>query len=271
MDSENTSDAYYTAEEAMKILNKKKSTFYREVDDGKIPFDLPPGRKIGKRFPKEGIDTLAKRKHREQSRKQAVDLTFEASTTSDLWTAVANARRVYGPDDVISFERALEWRDINPDIAMSVKQEKILAGMVTYLPLDEQIITALLRDSMREKDIPDEAIHRWTDSQLSVYVAGIASVPSGSLQIDRQRGRFLLRHAIKWAITLTAQYDIKNWYGIGVTSEGQEILEALGFREIISLEDGERKGYRLDHLLTQPTRLVQRYLINMESDDKLEN
>jgi excisionase family DNA binding protein len=258
---------YYTVEEAMKVLGMKKSKFYQEIEEGKIPFELPSGKSIGMRFPKEGIEIIAKRERKEKARKKIVHLTFEPSTNADLWTAVNNARQIYGPDDVISFERALEWRDINPDISMSVKQGKHLAGMVTYLPLDEQLILALLRDDLREKDIPDQAIHQWTDPEISVYIAGIASVPSEDSRVDSLRGRFLLRHAIKWAITLTAQYDIKNWYSIGVTPQGRAIAEALGFREIISLEKGERKGYVLNNMLTQPTRLVRRYLRNMEDQN----
>jgi predicted DNA-binding transcriptional regulator AlpA len=269
--SQQSEPEYYTAEEAMKALGMKKSKFYQEVEDGKIPFELPAGKNIGMRFPKEGIEIIAKRERKEKARKKTVNLTFEPSTTADVWTAVNNARQLYGPDDIISFERALEWRDINPDISMSVKQGKHLAGMVTYLPLDEQLILALLRDNIRERDIPDQAIRQWTDPQVSVYIAGIASVPSNDPQIDSLRGRFLLRHAIKWAITLTAQYDVKNWYSIGVTSQGQAIAEALGFREILSLEEGKRKGYVLDSMLTRPTRLVQRYLRSMEVQDKLEN
>jgi predicted DNA-binding transcriptional regulator AlpA len=267
-DAPSDSASFYSFEETMKLLGKKKSTLYREAEEGKIPFDLPPDKKIGMRFPKEAIDTLVKRQRKEQASKRAMHLRFEASTTSDLWTAVDNARRIYGPDDVISFERALEWRDINPDISMSVKQGKLLVGMVTFLPLDEQVILALLHDAMRERDIPDQAIRRWTDPQISVYTAGIATISTGKPQIDRQRGRFLIRHAIKWAITLSSQYDIKNWYGIGVTSEGQSLLETLGFHEIMSLENGARKGYVLDSMLTNPAKLIRGFLRGMEDDNQ---
>lgn len=263
-------NAYYTFEEVMKVLGKKKSTLYREIEEGKIPFDLPTDKKIGMRFPKEGIDTIARRERKERADKRTIQLKFEPSTTADLWSAVDNARRLYGADDIISFERALEWRDINPDISMSVKQAKHFAGMVTFLPLDEAVIQILLRDDMRERDIPDGAIRQWTDPQISVYVAGIAVVSSENPQIDSIRGRFLLRHTIKWAITLTSQYDIKNWYGIGVTPEGQAILEALGFRETLSLEGGTRKGYVLNTALVQPTKLIQRYLVNMADHGKME-
>jgi len=260
------SQEYYSFAEVMQILGKKKSTLYTEIDEGKIPFELPPNKKIGMRFPKEGIDILAKRARKEQIEKRTMHIRFEVSTTADLWTAVNNARRIYGSEDIISFERALEWRDINSDISMSVKEEKLFVGMATFIPLDEEVIQALLKDSIREKDIADQAIRRWTEEQLSVYVAGIAIVSSGNKLTDNIRGQFLLKHAIKWGITLTAQYDIKNWYGIGVTPEGQAILEVLGFRQLTSLEDGKRKGYILDVSYLKPTRLVQRYLGAIEKD-----
>lgn len=258
------SNQFYTFDEVMNILGRKKATLYREIEEGKIPFWLPTGKKIGMRFPKEGIDIIAKRERRERVLKRVEPLRFVPSTTSDLWTTVDNARRLYGDDDSISFERALEWRDSNPDISMSVKLDGQCVGMVTFLPLDEQVIMALLRDEMRERDIPDQAIRQWTDPALSVYVAGIAIIASNDLLTNRQRGRFLLEHTVQWGITLSAQYAIKNWYGIGVTPDGQTILEQLGFRELIVLEDGGRKGYILDHMHAHPARLVQRFLARMK-------
>lgn len=58
------------------------------------------------------------------------------------------------------------------------------------------------------------------------------------------------------------QCDIKNWYGIGATKEGQRLFEGLGFEEIVSLYDGERKGYRIDDI-RQPVKLVNRLLAEM--------
>ena len=51
---------FYTAEEAMRVLRKTKTMFYTAVNAGEIPFEIDPGRKRGKRFPKTAIDVLAK-------------------------------------------------------------------------------------------------------------------------------------------------------------------------------------------------------------------
>lgn len=258
-------DGYYDVADVARILEKSQASVYRDAKAGDIPFELPEGKKIGMMFPKEAIDVLTKRLRKQRTEQHALHLRFLPSTRADIWTAVKNAQRIYGLEDSISFERALEWRDINPDLSMSVKQdEELLAGMVTLLPLEEDIILALARDSMREKDIPDAAIRRWSDPDLSVYIAGIAVIPSGDRQIDRQLGRFLLAHAIKWAIMLSAECSIKNWYGIGVTPDGQSLLEELGFHEFLSLEEGKRKAYILDNMLSNPARLVQRFLARME-------
>jgi hypothetical protein len=78
---------------------------------------------------------------------------------------------------------------------------------------------------------------------------------------------FLLRHTIKWAVTLSHQYDIKKWYGVGTTPVGQTILEGLGFKEIVSLEEGDRKGYALSNL--QNSKLINQFITEMENQDLL--
>ena len=52
---------YYTAEEAMRKLNKPRSTFFKEVENGLIPFGLNQEKQRGRRFPKQAIDILARR------------------------------------------------------------------------------------------------------------------------------------------------------------------------------------------------------------------
>ncbi|HEX6479103.1 MAG TPA: hypothetical protein VF043_09685, partial [Ktedonobacteraceae bacterium] len=106
---------------------------------------------------------------------------------------------------------------------------------------------------------------KWTDPRLSVYIASIAVEASGDINLDRERGVFLLRHTIKWAIALSHQYDIKNWYGVGATPVGQTILEALGFKEVVSLEEGDRKAYMLANL--HNSKLINKFMAEMESQD----
>jgi hypothetical protein len=249
---------YYTAEEAMKILGKSRATFYREVDAGLIPYELPGGKKRGRQFPKEAIDLHAK------LQKEIIKSTFIKSTNVDLWQRIQNSRRIYGNNNVISYRRALEWQAINDNIFMSMKINNELVGGTTIMPLREDIILKLVRDEIIGRDIPDEAIKQWDDPHLSAYIATIAIIPSGNKRVDREHGATLLRHTIGWGISLQQQYDIQSWNTIGVTPEGQKIAEFLGFKEIYSNSNSTKKGYKLSRDEFQ-TKYITR-LINKQEE-----
>ena len=256
---------YITAKEAMEILDLPTTTFYREVEAGNIPYKLGKGKKRGMLFPKEAIELHAQMK--KKGKKKTVHHAFTRATNADIWMAVENARRIYGEEDIIPYKKVLEWREVNDEMTMSIKEDGQFVGCTTIMPLDEQVIHNLIYDKIRERNIPNWAIKKWTDTRLSVYIASIAVEESDDLDLDRERGTFLLRHIIKWAITLSHQYDIKNWYAVGTTPVGQKILERLGFKEIISFKEGDRKGYILENF--RSSKLINQFLAEMEDQDLL--
>src|SRR6266571_5447716 len=247
---------YISAKEAAKILDMPTTTFYREVEAGNIPYRLEKGRKRGMIFPKEAIELHAHMK--KKSKRKPVHHAFTRATNADIWAAVENARRIYGEEDIIPYKKVLEWREINDEMSMTIKEDGQFVGCATFIPLEERVIHLLLQDKIRERNIPTSAIKKWTDPRLSVYIASIAIEQSGDTDLDKERGLFLLRHTIKWAITLTQQYNIKNWYAIGATEVGQTMLERLGFKEMVSLEEGARKGYLLKDV-HHPSKLLNKF------------
>lgn len=254
-------EEYYTAKEAMRILGKPTTTFYREVKEGRIPYK---GKRPHMRFPKEAVNALAEVGTNEEDN---ANLTFTFSTIADAWTKQEMTRQPYGSEDAVPFKTVLAWRKRNDEISMNVKEGEKLLGWTTFLPLDERVIAALIEDKIREKDIPLPAIKKWTDKQLSVYIPVIEVVPSGNIQRDKEIASYLIRKTIKWAITLTIQHDIKNWYAIGATPEGQALLEALGFKLIADYNE-ERKGYMLETKL-EPVKLVSMFLKSMGEQKEL--
>lgn len=251
---------YYTPEEAMKVLNKPRSTFFKEVEKGLIPSELAPGRQRGRRYPKAAIDILARRgTHKKSKDKGPQHLVFAPSTVADLWAEVQMGLELYGEDDVPPFDTLLEWRDINDEMFMHLKDRGQSVGYSSLMPVEESVLQALIHDKIRENDIPLRSIKQWTDPQLSVYVATVTVKPSGRKQTDKERGKFLIKQTVKWALALHRQYRIKNWYGIGATKEGQRLFERLGFKEVVSLYDGERKGYLLEDV-KQPVRVINEVL-----------
>ena len=254
---------YYTTEEAMKKLNKPRSTFFKEVENGLIPFDLEPGRQRGRRFPKEAIDVMARRQQVKFKQKGPTHLVFSPSSPADVWVEVQIGRELYGDDDIVSFETLLEWRDINDEIFMSVKDGSQVVGYSSLMPLEEGILLPLIQDKIREQNIPIKSIKQWTDPRLSVYVSSVTVKPSGNLERDEIIAAFLIKQTTKWALSLNRQFNIKNWYGIGATPKGQRLLSGLGFTEIVNINDGERKGYLLEDI-KQAARVVNKLLKELE-------
>ena len=116
----------------------------------------------------------------------------------------------------------------------------------------------------RERDIPDEAIKQWTDHQVSIYVASVTLEFSGNEAKDTERAGIIIKNTIKWGLAMDRQFNIKNWYSIGATKEGQHLLEGLGFTEIASLYKGERKGYYLDSI-KKTTSLINKIRLRESS------
>ena len=147
---------------------------------------------------------------------------------------------------------------------MSLKAKGKVVGYSSLMPMEESIILDLLNDRIRERDIPDEAIKQWTDRQLSIYVASVTIEPSGDETKDAERAAIIIKNTIKWGLAMDRQFNIKNWYSIGATKEGQHLLEELGFTEIISLYNSERKGYYLDSI-KKPTSLINKIKLRESS------
>ena len=147
-------------------------------------------------------------------------------------------------------------------LAEGINDRGQVVGYASLMPLEESIMLPLLQDKIRERDIPLKSIRQWTDPRLCVYIATVTVKPSGHKKIDTERGSALIRHTVKWAHSVQRQYDIKNWYGIGATKEGQHLFEKLGFEEMVSLYNGERKGY-CAHNIKQPVKLINQLLAEM--------
>src|SRR5438045_1276422 len=135
---------YYTAEEAMKVLKKPRSTFFKEVENGLIPSELEEGRRRGRRYPKQAIDVLSHRiSHQRSKEKGPPHLMFTPSSIADSWVEVQIGLDLYGEDDIVPFETLLEWKDTNDEMYMSIKDKGQVVGYSSLMPMEEDVILAL--------------------------------------------------------------------------------------------------------------------------------
>jgi hypothetical protein len=241
---------YYTKEEVMKLLDKPRSTFYREVEEGIIPSELEEGRRRGRKFPKEAIDAHVKLLKPQGKPK----LTFGPTTNSELWASYQNHFKLYEVEDIVTYDRLLEWREANQDIFMSAREDGKRVGGVTILPLAEDVIKSLIDEKIREQSIEQWAIRKWSDKNITAYIPSISIHHTGNNQKDRERGNFIIKCAIRWALSLDKHYDIKKWYAIAATPEGEKLVQHLGFEKI----EGKRDAYLLTDIkkATKPIRLL---------------
>jgi excisionase family DNA binding protein len=228
---------YYKTEEVMEILKKSRTTFYREVEDGTIPSEFEEGKKRGRKFPKEAIDAYAKI----LKSKDGTRLTFGPITNSELWANYQNHIRLYDPEDIVTYDRLLEWKEANQNIFMSAREDGKRVGGVTIMPLAEDVIKSLIDAKIRERDIQLRAIGSWSDKNLTAYIPSMSIHHTGDEQIDRKRGYFIVGCTIRWMLALDRQHDIKKWYAIAVTPEGKKLAEYLGLDKI----EGKREAYVL--------------------------
>jgi predicted DNA-binding transcriptional regulator AlpA len=249
---------YYKAEEVMKILKKSRSTFYREVEDGTIPSELEEGRKRGRKYPKQAIDAHA----RLLKPKDKTRLTFGPATNSELWASYQNHFNMYEPEDIVTYDRLLEWREANPNIFMSAREGSKRVGGVTIMPLSEDVIKSLIDEKIREQDIEGWAIRSWSDENLTAYIPSISIHHTGNAQKDRERGHFIIRNAIRWALSLDKQHDIRKWYAIAATPEGEKLVKHLGFQKI----EGKRDAYLLADFKSA-IKPIQAFINKLEQEE----
>jgi len=249
---------YYTPEEVMKLLGISKATLNRRAEEGIIPSELEEGKKRGRKYPKEAIDAHVKL----LKPKNDTKLTFGPATNSELWASYKNHLNLYEPEDIVTYDRLLEWREANPDIFMSARKgDKRIAG-VTMIPLAEDTIRALIDGKIREQNIEPWEIRKWSDKNLTVYIPSISIHHTGDPKIDRERGHFIIKSAIRWALALDKHYDIKKWYAIAATPEGRKLVNHLGFQKI----EGKRDAYVLTDI-KKASRPLKTFIDTLEKEE----
>jgi len=251
-------DRYYKPEEVMKLLDISKATLNRRAENGTIPSEIAEGRKRGRKYPKEAIDAHVKLLNPKKEEK----LTFGLTTNSELWASYQNHFNLYEVEDIVTYDRLLEWREANEDIFMSAREGgKRIAG-VTMLPLAEEVIKSLIDGKIREQNIEQWTIKKWSDKDLVVYIPSISIHHTGDKQRDRERGHFIIRSAIRWATALDNHYDIKKWYAIAATPEGEKLVKHLGFEKIA----GKRDAYVLTDV-KNATKPIKAFIDKLEQED----
>src|SRR5439155_16540131 len=127
-------------------------------------------------------------------------LVFSPSSPADMWAEIQIGTSVYGQDDIVPYDKILEWRDVNDEMHMSVKDRGFVVAYSCLMPLEESIMLPLIHDKIRERDIPTKSIKQWKDPQISVYASSVTVKPTGNLTRYKDVGRLLIKQTLQGAL-----------------------------------------------------------------------
>lgn len=225
----NAPKGLYTASEATKKLNMPATTFHHYVKTGKIKKITPPGRTEGY-YEKAYIDKMARASQLFALQYASDPATFEVATNEDAQGIYEVIASLWGTLYTTPIETRLKWYQKNPEIDYVVKQEGIVSGYVTIMPLRHEIIEKLMSGKIRGWDITQEDILTFSPGTPLECYTGIA-VRAGLYKPEKYGMRLLAGIIDKFEDFAKKGIVISKLYAVSDTPDGVKLSRDLGFEE----------------------------------------
>jgi hypothetical protein len=261
-------DSLYTAAEAAEKLGMPMSTFQTKVRKGEIEKFTPEGKKEGF-YPKAVIDRMASerqqgsssRSHQDQPVHQIQSDGYAETdwvTLPDEPYAYVLDTELYGVENSVSPSITWTWWEKNPRACMILynrENRRDIWGLLSIIPMEEEIIFKLLRGEMEEKEIRAEHVLTYEPGHsYSCYVA------AASLRPERKKYFGLLLHRVMdyWC----EQYpdiQIKKLYAFALDEDegdGWRLIKKLYFAPRYDISENAWE-LRLDR--KNPSPILQRF------------
>jgi len=147
---------FYTATDVMKLLAIPSSTLYDFVKAGKIERVVPPNRSDGY-YPKGPVDAMVRAKQVFLIQYATDPALFVKATAEDAQGIYDVGVSLWGTIGTPPVETRLGWYQSNPDIDYAIKQEGVVAGYISLMPLKHETLEQLLSGEKRGWEVtPDE-------------------------------------------------------------------------------------------------------------------
>jgi hypothetical protein len=252
----------------MKLLNIPSSTLYDLVKAGKIERVVEPGRKDGY-YPKIPIDEMVRAKQLFMLQYATGPITFAKATSQDMQGIYDVGISLWGTTGTPTLETRFGWYQSNPDIDYLVKQEGIVAGYVSLMPLKHETIEQLLLGKKRGWEVkPDEVLPFIPGRLLECFVMALG-VRAGLQQAEKYGVRLIMGSI--HALGQLAQEDIRlaKLYATSNSPDGIKACYELGFDELALQSGGTRRCFELD-IETSASPLLKEYrnVIHEKRQDK---
>jgi hypothetical protein len=245
---------YYSAKEAREILGMTHSALLNQVTAGNLQRVIPPGRRQGV-YLREEVDQLKReidswlisRRATKKAKTQ-----FVKATPEDMPEAIGLADAVFGSFNTIPLETRVTWLRKNPDIDYLLKQEGLVVGYLSLVPLSPDSIEDLLTQRRFAKDLtPDDILPYEPGVPIDLYGMAIGVRPGVSLSQKHEWGMALILGARSVLLDLARRgIVIRSIRAHSSKPDGIRLMRHIGFTETVAtvpglhdfLVDVERSG-----------------------------
>lgn len=219
----------YTAGEAIKRLRMPQATFHHYVKIGKIKKITQPGRNEGF-YEKAYIDKMAEASELFALQYALDTATFSMAIEADAQGVYDVIASLWGTLHTTPVETRLSWYRVNPEIDYVVKQDDIVVGYITIMPLKHETIEQLMRGEIRGWDIKAEDIQPFTPGTPIECYTG-AAIRANTFRPERYGMRLIAGILNTFRELASRGVTITKLYAISDTLDGIRLSRGLGFEE----------------------------------------
>lgn len=232
----------------------------------KIKKIVPPGRTEGF-YEKVYIDKMARASELFAIQYASEPATFSTATAEDAQGIYEVIASLWGTLHTTPVEIRLKWYEVNPAIDYVVKQEGIITGYITIMPMKHAIIEQLMAGKIRGWDIKAEDILPFTPGvPLECYTG--AAIRAGVYKPEKYGMRLLIGVLDQLNEYGKQGIFIKKLYGVSDTPDGVKLSRDLGFKEEPPALGSTFKQFTLD-TEESDSPFVQEYIENLKNATKI--
>lgn len=272
-------DRYYTASEAIKKLNIRRSTFFVLAQTGQIPKVNVPLRKQAL-YPKDEIDKLAAERAKilEGAEKEIAEFRFVLPSPDDFKQIVEIDKMLFPGETWMAAEELQQRLAYNPEVTHVLKNisTNSVVGYISMSPIKQQFLERLIKLEIDETLLkPEDFIPYTPDSSIDCYIISVAAKPGPGIAQQIYAGKLI--YAIKDYLLelLERGIIIQHIYTVATTKEGDKIAQGLCFTPLeVSNQSGNgyeefRKPYVLNlNDKTSQSELVKSYQKKLTNRDR---
>lgn len=260
----NIPDSLYSAGQAIKLLGIPRSSFYDMVEKGKITKIAVPNRKDGY-YLKSQIDEMVRAQQMFILQYTSKPAIFEKATANDALGIYEVGVSLWGTRGTPTVETRLGWYKSNPDIDHVVKQEGVVVGYISLMPLKHETIEQLMLGEKRGWEVtPDELLPFVPGVPLECFVMAIG-VLAGVQKAEKYGMRLLVGSVHALGELAQKGVILEKLYATSSSPDGIKICRDFGFEEEDdSIPGTTRKKFVID-VATSRSLLLEEYHKQRES------